>query len=189
MTKEDYYAILGISRTAKEAEIKKAYRRLARKNHPDVNPGTSRRRSASRGSRKPTTFSAIPRSARSTTNTGFTRKTSGMRREMPGIRGKEALPKDLIFPEWILAALDAGAVFGIFFRIFWQQGRARSRKWTGEGGGPGAPPEHFLHGAIKGFSTRMTLNRQDACSACEGSGFDRAQGRRYVPNAKGPGKR
>ena len=39
MAREDYYAALGIARDAKPQDIKKAYRRLARKNHPDVNPG------------------------------------------------------------------------------------------------------------------------------------------------------
>jgi curved DNA-binding protein CbpA len=36
---EDLYSVLGVARTATDDQIRRAYRKLARKHHPDVNPG------------------------------------------------------------------------------------------------------------------------------------------------------
>jgi len=74
----DYYKILGVKANASQAEIKSAYRKLARKSHPDLNPDSEAAREFSLFS-KATTHSAIHRSVPITTINGELRKTAATR--------------------------------------------------------------------------------------------------------------
>ena len=66
----DYYALLGVEPDATTAQIKKAYRKLARLHHPDTNPGDPQAAARFRGSPTPTTPSPTPTAATPTTGPG-----------------------------------------------------------------------------------------------------------------------
>jgi DnaJ-class molecular chaperone len=55
MAERDYYEVLGVARDATPDQIKKAYRSLARKHHPDVNPGNKEAEGLFKEAQQPTT--------------------------------------------------------------------------------------------------------------------------------------
>ena len=72
---EDYYQVLGVGRDASQQDIDKAYRDLARKHHPDLNPDDRRAKEKFQEVQNAYDVLKDPRSDKSTTNSGATSKT------------------------------------------------------------------------------------------------------------------
>jgi molecular chaperone DnaJ len=186
--KEDYYSILGISRNAKEAEIKKAYRRLARKNHPDVNPGDKSAEERFKKIQEAYDVLSNPKKRPIYDQYGFYSENF---KEQPGGQGRgfaEGFPHGFDFSGTDFGQAGQSSFRDVFSELF-GGGAAKARN---AGPAKGEDVEHHLNisffESIKGLSTRMALNRKNACSACDGSGIDRAAGQQVCSKCQGSGQ-
>jgi molecular chaperone DnaJ len=183
--KEDYYARLGVPRNAKEAEIKKAYRRLARKNHPDVNPGD--KSAEERFKKIQEAYDVLSDSKKRAIYDQYGFYSENFKDQPPGGQGKGFQD----FPNYSgMDFSESGqSSFRDVFSEFFGGGYGQSKT---SGPAKGDDLEHHLnisfYESIKGLSTRMALNRTNACSSCEGSGFDRSAGQQTCPKCKGFGQ-
>jgi molecular chaperone DnaJ len=183
--KEDYYAVLGVAKNAKEPEIKKAYRRLARKTHPDVNPGD--KSAEERFKRIQEAYDVLSDSKKRSIYDQYGFYSENFREQQPGgqERGFQGFPN---FSGVDFSESGQSSFKDVFSELF-NGGFSRGRQ---TGPSKGEDLEHHLNisffESIKGLSTRMTLNRSTSCLSCEGSGLDKSSGQRTCPKCQGSGQ-
>ncbi len=163
----DYYKVLGISRSAEPAEIKKAYRKLARKHHPDVNPGDPDAEmkfkeiqeayavlSDAEKRKQYDTYGRVD----GIPDTGFDpfRRARGSA-QWQDLGGARVEMGDLG---------DLGDLFGDFFG----GGRAARRPRSRRGSDYEASVEIDFRDSVRGTTVTMPVQRQVQCSTCRGTG-------------------
>lgn len=177
MSKHDYYNILELSRTASEAEIKSAYRRLAMKFHPDRNPGDELAEEKFKECAEAYAILADPQKRSLYDRFGHAGVSSAA--------GGNAGFDPSVFAEFGDFADILGNMFG-FGDLFGGGGRQR--------GGPrrGADLRYDLEisfeESAKGAETSIQIPRQESCGTCRGSGSAPGSTPSSCPQCKGHGQ-
>ena len=157
MAKQDYYETLGVARNAPEAEIKKAYRRLAMKLHPDRNPGDKTTEAKFKEAKE--AYEILSDAQKRTAYDQFGHagiNPSAAAGAAGGFYG--AGPGNANFADIF------GDVFGDIF------GGARTRGGAHRGSDLRYSLELSLEDAVKGTEMRIRVPALDACETCHGSG-------------------
>ncbi|MEJ2109108.1 MAG: molecular chaperone DnaJ [Acidobacteriota bacterium] len=185
MVNKDYYDILGVPKEAKEAEIKKSYRRLARKNHPDVNPGDKGAEERFKDIQEAYDVLSDPKKRSLYDKYGF--YSENFKEPPQGQRSGFGEG----FPHFVGMDFDqtGHSSFRDVFSELFRGGSGRSRR---SGPVKGNDIEHHLNisflESIKGLSTRIILKRNRACSACGATGIDRSKGQQTCQRCQGSGQ-
>ena len=149
MSKRDYYEVLGINRDASEEDIKKAYRRLAMKYHPDRNPDNPKAEEQFKEAK-----------------TAYEILSDNQKRALYDQHGHAGIDQG--------AGMGGGAggfsdAFGdMFGDIFGGGGRARSNVYRGADLQYNL--EISLEEAARGTETKIRIPTQEECEVCHGSG-------------------
>lgn len=170
-TKRDYYEVLGVERGANPQEIKKAYRRLAVKYHPDKNPDD------------PSAEEAFKEAAEAYSVLSDEDKRAVYDRYgHAGLRGGPQVNTD-IFREFT-DIFGGGSIFEELFGDFF--GGRRSR--VVRGSDLRYDLEITFEEAVHGIETRILLPRAELCDVCGGSGAKPGTQKRPCPTCGGHGQ-
>lgn len=171
MQQKDYYNILGVPKSATEKDIKSAYRKMARKFHPDVNPGDSKAEAKFQDINEAYEVLSDSESRQQYDQFGSQWKNvrSGPR---PGGAG-QGQPFDFDFDFSNVDFSGGGGGAGdIFEQMFGGSSRRRSRR-PQKGGNVRANIEITVEDAFSGTTKSVTITGQHHCPECGGSGVGR----------------
>ncbi|MBQ6248722.1 MAG: molecular chaperone DnaJ [Oscillospiraceae bacterium] len=176
--KRDYYEVLGVSKGASEEEIKKAYKKLARKYHPDMNPGDKEAEEKFKEVNEANEVLSDPDKKARYDQFGF----AGVDPSYGAGAGG---------PGWGDGAAgfdfgDLGDIFGSFFGGgFGGGGRSRTGPQRGESIRVGLAVE-FTEAAF-GCEKEITIERSENCPTCGGNGCAKGTTPEVCPECRGAG--
>ena len=157
---KDYYDILGVTKATGDDEIKKAYRKLARKYHPDLNPGDKNAEEKFKDISE--AYAVLSDAKKREEYDNFGKNpfgTGGFDFNQAGGAGA--------------GGFDFGDVFG---DIFGQAGASSTSRGPQSiyrrGADITANIEISMHEAYEGVTKRMSYKREEPCAPCEGSGIE-----------------
>lgn len=155
--KRDYYEVLGVERGADDASIKKAYRQLAKKYHPDMNPGDAEAEKRFKEASEAYAILSDPDKRRQYDQFGHSAFEGG------GAGGG--------FGGFDFSGADFSDIFGDIFGDFFGGGRS-SRNSNGpmKGANLRTSVRISFEDAVFGVEKELDLNLKDTCKCCNGSG-------------------
>src|SRR4051812_47747313 len=181
--KHEYYETLGVPKQASAGDIRKAYRKLARKHHPDLNPGDKSSEERFKNVQEAYDVLSDPKKRQMYDQFGFYSE-NGFAGAGPG-PGAQGPPPGMDFSGFDFSDFT-GAGPGGGARPSTETGGGGgfrdifSQFFGGRGGAQEAPPEKGADleyvmdidfwQAIKGTQARLNITRYETCGTCHGSG-------------------
>lgn len=176
-TTEDYYSILGVSKTASADEIKKAYRKLAMQYHPDRNPDNKEAEAKFKDINEAYEVLKDEQKRSAYDRYGHQAFTGGM-------GGTGANP----FNGFDFTGAGFADVFSDIFADFTGQGRSRAQSYARRGDDIRYDVTLSLEEAYAGIEKEITVTTSKACESCNGYGTADGKEPPVCPTCGGRGK-
>lgn len=179
MSTQDYYETLGVGRTASADELKKAYRKLAMKYHPDRNPGNKEAEAKFKEINEAYEVLKDEQKRAAYDRYGHQAFTSGM-----GGAGAGANP----FNGFDFTGSGFADVFSDIFSEFTGQGRGRQRNYAQKGDDVRYDVTLSLEEAFVGVEKEISITTSKHCEECNGFGTANGKEPPVCPTCNGSGK-